>query len=274
MSLFEIRDMDAIDERFVGTCTHVDDTPDVLHRKEIDASAKRRLEWLQSMYERGSRVKVALIDGKRVGFLYVMPIEVCPWGPLGEDLMVIPCLVAMKKVKGKGVGRALIKAAEKEARRQGSKGLVTTAYYSNFWFMPAPFFEKCGFKKIKTRRVTAEGEKEFLDTEAILWKPFASPAKLPEFLVSTYRFKPVKGKVVVDLFWSTFCQTVSIEAQRVREVAAEFGKTVVLNEYCTDNRAILEKYQIARGIFINGKEIGWGYEAPKEGIREAINHSL
>jgi len=274
MSLFEIRDMDAIDERFVGTCTHVDDTPDVLHRKEIDASAKRRLEWLQSMYERGSRVKVALIDGKRVGFLYVMPIEVCPWGPLGEDLMVIPCLVAMKKVKGKGVGRALIKAAEEEARRQGSKGLVTTAYYSNFWFMPAPFFEKCGFKKIKTRRVTAEGEKEFLDTEAILWKPFVSSAKLPEFLVSTYRFKPVKGKVVVDLFWSTFCQTVSIEAQRVREVAAEFGKTVVLHEYCTDNRPILEKYQIARGIFINGKEIGWGYEAPKEGIREAINHSL
>jgi len=80
--------------------------------------------------------------------------------------------------------------------------------------------------------------------------------------------------VGVDLFWNTFCQTSDIEAHRVREVVAEFGDSVVLNEYCADDHVILSRYQTPRGIFINGKEIGWGYEAPKEGIREAVSKAL
>ena len=79
---------------------------------------------------------------------------------------------------------------------------------------------------------------------------------------------------MVDLFWNTFCQTSDIEAQRVREVAAEFGESVVVHEYCADERSILSRCQIPRGIFINGKEIWWGHEAPKEGIREAISKAL
>jgi hypothetical protein len=79
---------------------------------------------------------------------------------------------------------------------------------------------------------------------------------------------------VIDLFWNEFCQTSNIEAQRVREVAAEFGDLVALNEYSTDDRPILLRHQISRGIFINGREIGWGYEAPKAGIRKAIAQAL
>ena len=79
---------------------------------------------------------------------------------------------------------------------------------------------------------------------------------------------------MVDLFWHTFCETADIEAQRVREVAAEFGDSVVLNEHCADDREILLRHQRPRGIFINGKEIGWGYEAPKEGVRKAIAKAL
>jgi hypothetical protein len=36
-----------------------------------------------------------------------MPIEICPWGPLGRDLMVIPCLYVPEEAQHKGVGRAL-----------------------------------------------------------------------------------------------------------------------------------------------------------------------
>jgi len=31
---------------------------------------------------------------------------------------------------------------------------------------------------------------------------------------------------------------------------------------------------ISRAIFVNGQEIGWGYEAPKDGIRKAIEEAL
>lgn len=127
------------DEYYVGTCTHENES------YEIDASCRRRLAWLASKYNEGLRTKVALLEGTRVGFIYVIPIEICPWGPAGKDLSVVPCLVAHSKWKGRGVGKALIAAAEEEARRQGKKGLVIQAYDRDFWFMPAAYFAKLGF---------------------------------------------------------------------------------------------------------------------------------
>ncbi|HHY97157.1 MAG TPA: GNAT family N-acetyltransferase [Firmicutes bacterium] len=243
---------------YVGACTHVRES------EEMDACARRRQAWLEKMYPRGVRVKVALVDGDLAGFAYVMPITVSPWGPLGEDLAVLPCLVAQGRVKGKGVGRALIEAAEEEARRQGFGGLATIAYYRDFWFMPAAFFEHLGYRAVVRRR-----------DEAVLWKTFDAPEPPPPRLLSRrYDLVPVPGKVTVDLFWNTFCQTSDIEAHRVREVAAEFGDRVVLREFCADDRETLLRYQMDRGIFVQGEEIGWGYEAPREGIREAIVSAL
>ena len=92
--------MDPADRYYVGTCTHVGESD------EIDACARRRLTWLDGMHGEGLRVEVALCDDAPVGFLYVMPIEVCPWGPLGRDLSVIPCLVVPGEVQGRGAGRA------------------------------------------------------------------------------------------------------------------------------------------------------------------------
>lgn len=269
MTTIKVRDMDATTEYFVGTCTHVNES------EEADACGKRRVAWFRNMHEKGLLVKVALLDEKPLGFLYAMPIEVCPWGPIGKDLLAVPCLFVLNAEKGKGAGSALIAKAEEEARLEGKKGLVTMGYYHDFWFMPARFFERCGFSVVgKPREVTSEGEKEYLSKEAVLWKVFDSSAEPPKFLKPDYRFEPVSGKVVVDLFWNAFCGTSNAEAQRVREVAAEFGDSVVLNEYPADDPAILRRYQLPRGIFVNGKQIGWGYEAPRDGIRKAISQAL
>ncbi len=265
MSEIQIRDMDETTEYFVGTCSHVNESP------EMDACGRKRIAWLRKMHDEGLRVKVAMLDDKPKGFLYVMPIEVSPWGPLGKDLSVIPCLWVLNQVKGKGAGSSLIIEAEKETLKQGRKGIVTIGYYHDFWFMPAPFFEKMGYT-VADRRTWNAGE--FFGDEAILWKVFDPSAEVPQFLKSNYRFKSIPGKVVVDLFWNTFCQTSIIEAYRVREVASEFGDKVVLNEYPAEDTTVLHCHQIPRGIFVNGKEIGWGYEAPKEGIRDAILKAL
>jgi GNAT superfamily N-acetyltransferase len=253
----KVSDMAPDDEYYVGTCTHENESA------EIDACCGRRLAWLKSNYENGVRTKAALLDGERVGFIYVMPIEVCPWGPLGQDLMVVPCLVAQEKVKGRGVGKALLSAAEEEARRQGKKGLVIQAYDWDFFFMPSAYFEKLRFEEV-----------ERADNFVLLWKPFDETVEPPRQLKPDYIFEPVPGHVVVDLFYNTFCETSDIEAQRVREVAAEFGDSIALNEYPADDHRTLLRYQIPRGIYVNGESIFWGYEAPKEGIREAIAKAL
>ncbi|HEX7401861.1 MAG TPA: hypothetical protein VF369_06760 [candidate division Zixibacteria bacterium] len=265
MSEIQIRNMDETTEYFVGTCSHVNESP------ETDACGQKRIAWLRQMHEKGLRVKVAILEDKPVGFLYVMPIEVSPWGPLGKDLMAFPCLWVLNPAKGKKAGSKLVIEAEKEAQKQGRKGIVTYGYYHDFWFMPAPYFEKLGYQ-IADRRTWNAGE--FFGEEAILWKIFDESAEVPRFLKSNYQFKHISGKVVVDLFFNRFCQTSGIESQRVREVAAEFGDKVVLNEYRADEPEVLKCYQLPRGIFVNGKEIGWGYEAPKDGIREAINKAL
>jgi len=259
MIFVQVRDMDPSDEYFVSTCSHVNESD------EIDIAAGERIAWIKKMYERGMRVKVARLGEERVGFLYLMPIEICPWGPTGSDLMVIPCLYIIEKGQNKKAGRSLLKAAEAEARLQGYKGLVVTAYHHDFWFMPAGFFEKTGFVEIARE-----------NNNALLWKIFDDDVKIksPHFLKRNYKYKKERGKVVIDLFGHSFCLTVCQEVRRVREVAAEFGDKVILNEYSADDANTLGKYQIPRAIFINGKEIGWGYEAPKDGIRKAINDAL
>jgi GNAT superfamily N-acetyltransferase len=259
----EIQNMEPADEYFAGTCTHTDES------EEMDSSARRRLAWLNAMDDKGSRVKVASVNSERVGFLHVIPIEFCPWGPLGRDLLVIPCLVSVNK--GHGVAKALLAAAEEEARSQGRKGIVTIGYYHDFWFMPASFFEANGFLKC------GGSLQENFDPKskaAVLWRAFDEHVEAPLLLNPKYEFKAIPGKVVIDLFWNEFCQTSNIEAQRVREVAAEFGDAVTLNQYSADDRVSLMRHQIARGIFVNGREIYWGHEAPRDGIREAITHAL
>jgi len=257
MAQAQVCDMTPEDEYFVSTCSHTNESD------EIDACGRSRAAWLREMHGQGLRTKVALLDGAPVGFAYVVPIETSPWGPIGQDLMVLPCLWVLPAAQGKGAGRALMDAAEEEARRQRHKGIATTAFYGDFWFMPAGFFEKLGYG-----RARVSGKK------AIFWKTFDPSAEAPSFLEPRYTFTPAQGKVVVDLFYNTFCQTSWIEAQRVRDAAADFGDTVVLNEYCADDHQVLLEHQISRAIFINGQEIGWGYEAPREGVAEAITRAL
>ena len=269
MSPIKIKDLDDAGEEgqyFVSTCSHVNESD------EIDTGAKKKLAWLKKMHDKGLRVKVAFLEGKPAGFLHLIPIECSPWGPIGKDLMVLPCLYVPDKWKGKGLGKALLQAAEKETRKQRKKALVTYGYYGDFWFMPASFFEKHGFLPIKRKRVFREGEKDYLSEKVLLWKVFDETAEHPQFLNPRYEFISIEGKVVVDLFSNIFCK--EGEAQRVREVAEEFGGKVILNEYPSEDPAILSKYQLSRAIFINGKEIGWGYWAPRDGIRNAIQDAL
>lgn len=252
-----IREAGPEDTYFVSTCSHVHES------EEIDACGRRRAEWLARMRASGLRTHVALVDGSQVGFVYTMPIEVCPWGPIGRDVTVLPCLWVLPDHTKQGAGSALVAAAEGEALRQGAKALVTTAHEQYDWFMPVGFFASRGFSEARRSGGTV-----------IMWRVFDDTAEPPDFLKRNYEFDPVPGKVVVDLFWHTFCQTSDVEAARVREVAAEFGDRVVLRERCADDHGDLMLHQVSRAIYVNGVEIGWGYEAPRDGIRDAIEKAL
>lgn len=257
MSSVQVRDMTKDDEYFVGCCSHEHESA------EIDAACQRRLGWMIPLMDEGFRAKVALVDGRHVGFIYVMPIEFSPWGPLGSDALVIPCLFVLPGRTGQGAGNALLDAAWHETELQNRKALIVVGYDHDFWFMPSSYFERRGFTQVARRgRLVA------------FWRIRDESAEPPTLLEPAHEYTPVPGKVVVDLYWNEFCLTSSVEAERVREVVEEFGDAVVLNEYPADDRRGLLEHQNPRGLFVNGDELWWGYEAPKEGVREAIRKAL
>lgn len=256
----KIREMTETDVAFVSSCSHVHES------EEIDACAAQRRSRFKELRSHGALFKVALRGDQHVGFAYGIPIEHASWGALGAHLMTIPCLFVLQAEDGQGAGRALIQAIEHEAQASGHTGVSVTAYRDipgAEWFMPASFFEHLGYAPVDSR-----------GREVLLWKTFSADAQPPHFLQPHFVFEPMEGVVVIDLFWNGFCQTSAIEAQRVREVCEEFGNAVVLREYQAEDREVLLRHQIPRAIYINGKEIGWGYEAPREGIRAAIQEQL
>ncbi len=264
MTEIQIQDMDEESRYFISACTHCNES------EETDACAKHRLAWLLDMQKKGMKNLVAIAEGKPVGFIHLIPIEIATMRLVGKDLYVVPCLAVSKEWEGKGVSKALVKAAEDEAKKLKTKGLVTLGYYGDHPFMPAKFFENLGFKIVAKRKVYWAGDRDILDEEIMLWKVFDTTAEPPAFLTMQYEFKSIEDKVVMDLFVDPFCLTSVTEAQRAREVAQEFTDKVVVNEFRADDKEQFHCLQIPRGIYIDGEEIGWGYAAPKEGIREAI----
>jgi thiol-disulfide isomerase/thioredoxin len=267
------------DEYYVGTCTHINES-----NIEYETSSPRRISWLRQMEKHGLKVKVALFDNVHAGFIYITPIEINPWHVQGRDIMVFPCLVSQSKSSLKGVGKKLIEAAEEESIKQHHKGIATIAnfwdysqsqfysvqnslkrnfYYYDFWFNPAKYFENLGCKIAERRGI-----------EAILWKQFDPSADPPQFREIKYKFNPIQGKVVVDLFWNVFCLTSDVEAQRVREVVSEYKNDVVFNEYSAVDLSILKIYGISRGIYVNGKLIEVGPEIEKNILRQEIEDAM
>lgn len=258
-----MRIVDLTDEymRFVTVCTHIDD-PD----EERDSLVWVRESWLRNTLAKGLKVKVAIDDGKPVGFAHCLPIELGTWGMSGKDLMTIPCLTlkydrVYRREQGSGYGRVLVEAVEVEAKKE-KKGVAVLAYDHDFWFMPSSFFKKLGYREVARQGSTV-----------IMLKAFEPVDPLVMHKLS-YQPQPVPGKVTVDAFWNPICMTSIVEIHRIREVCAEYGDRVILNEFDCGNKHILEKYQTSRALFINGEPKGWGYEAPRNELRKEINQAL
>jgi len=250
----KIRDMTKEDEWHFGTCTHVGEK-----NEEIEKCAIERIEYFKKMKKSGLKIKVALFDDQHAGFIYLFPVEISPWEVQGKNLFFIPCLVAHSKFSGHNIGKALIYEAENEVKKQNKDGLVVYAMDWDFWFMPAEYFIYLGFK-IADRK----------ENELLLWKKFNKDVLPPQFIEENYTYRKIQNRVVIDLFYNTFCQTSNIEAKRVRFVVNEYGDKVILNEYPADNRIICAKHGISRAIYINGRPLELKTEIDKDLLRKHI----
>ena len=233
--------------------------------EEIKEAGDHKEVWYNKMKDKGLRVKLALGDSGVVGgMIQYVPIEHS--SAEGKDLYFINCIWVHGYKQGRGnfrkrgMGKALLQAAEDDANALGAKGMVA-------WGIPLPFWMKASwFKKQEYTRVDKLG---FLGP-VLLWKPFTREAVPPKWIRPKKKPETIPGRVGVTAFLNGWCPAQSIVFERARRAAAEFGDKVAFRAVDTFDRKTFLEWGISDALFIDGKEVRTGPPPSYEKIRKLI----
>ncbi|MCG7849598.1 MAG: GNAT family N-acetyltransferase, partial [ANME-2 cluster archaeon] len=218
---------------------------------EIKEAGTCKERWYGRMKEKGFRVKLALDDAGEVGGMI-------QYGPIehsfadGNGLYFIYCIWVhgYKEGRGnfqkKGMGKALIKAAEDDARNRGAQGMAAWGMLFPFW-MKASWFRKQGYSKADRQGISV-----------LLWKPFTDTVEPPRWIRQQKKPETVPGKVTVTAFVNGWCQAQNMVYERAKRAAAEFGDEVVFREIDTSDRDVLMEWGISDALFMDEKEVRTG----------------
>ena len=230
---------------------------------EIKEAGNHKACWYLKYLDRGLRVKLALDDNGEVGgMIQYLPIEES--FIQGSNLYFILCIWVHGHKKGrgdfqrKGMGKALLQAAEDDVKERGAKGMAAWGIRFPFW-MKASWFKKHGYKKADCDGLSL-----------LVWKPFANDAQPPRWIKQKKPIPAVPGKVAVTGFMNGWCPAQNMVYERARRASAEFGDKVMFQTIDTSDHYSFAEWGIADGIFIDGKKIGNGPPPAYDKIRKTI----
>jgi len=231
--------------------------------EEMKEGGDHKEVWYNKMKDKGLGVKLALDDnGKVGGMIQYIPIEHSL--AEGKDLYFINCIWVhgYKKGRGnfqkKGMGKALLQAAEVDVKAKGAKGMVAWGISLPFW-MKASWFKKQGYTKVDKQ----EGQ-------VLLWKPFTNNAILPKWIKQKKKPEMTPGKVTVTAFLNGWCPAQNIVFERAKRAASEFRDKVVFREINTFDRKVFLEWGIADALFIDDKQVRTGPPPPYGKIKKLI----
>lgn len=234
---------------------------------EMKDGVCRKECWYNSMQEKGLRVKLARNgNGTIAGMIHYAPIEYS-WVE-GEDLYFVYCVWVHGHKKGRGdlrkrgVGKALLQAAEEDVKKLQGKGLVV-------WGILLPFFIKAGwFKKYGYRKVDRKG------ISVLLWKTFSDSASPPRWIKAKKVPELIPGKVVVTALTNGWCSGINGMIERAKQVCNEYGDKVVFQEVDVSNREAVRHWGLSDGIFVNNKNIYQGPPLTYEKLQKIIGKKV
>ena len=224
---------------------------------DVAEAGDHKARWLERMRGQGLRVKLALDgDGRVGGMIQAVPIERSP--ALGRGLEMILCVWVHGHAKGRGdfqgrgMGAALLRAAEDDARARGAKGMAAWGLVLPFW-MRASWFRRHGYRPADRRGIAA-----------LVWKPFAADAEPPRWpAVTGKRPDLVPGKVLVTGCVSGWCPAQNLAFERARRAAAAFGDRALVRQVDTLDRATMLAWGEADALFVDGRRV-WTGPPPSE----------
>jgi GNAT superfamily N-acetyltransferase len=230
--------------------------------EEIKEGGNHKEAWFQRMKDKGLRVKLAVDGGKACGMIQYVPIEYS--FAEGQDAYFVHCIWVHGHKQGvgnhqkKGIGKALLRAAEEDAKSVGAKGLAVWGVSLPF-FMKASWFRKQGYAKV-----------DKVGMQVLLWKPFADDALPPKWIREKKRPQKKEGKVAVTAFLNGWCPAMNMTFERAKRAAREFGDQVEFQDIRTIDRPTFLNWGIADAVFIDGKPVRTGPPPSYDKIKKKI----
>jgi GNAT superfamily N-acetyltransferase len=236
--------------------------------KDMAETGNHKECWYRTMKEKGARVKLAQADNGEIGgMIQYIPIEYSQFE--GNNCYVVLCIWIHGHKQGrgnfqkKGMGKALLKAAEDDVKSLGSAGLATWGLILPF-FMRASWFKKHGYKTVDKDGMAR-----------LLWKPFVENAVPPKFIKLKKKPELVPGKVAITTFINGWCPGQNMAIERTKRAMTEFGDKIAYTEYNTlDNRNIIKEWGLADAIFVDRKMIVTGPPPSYEKVRKIIEKKV
>ena len=236
---------------------------------EMNEAGNHKECWYNKIKDNGLGVKIGLDDNEKIGgMIQYIPIELSPAD--GKDLYFINCIWVhgYKQGRGnfqkKGMGKALIQAAENDVRNRGAKGIVAWGIALPFW-MKASWYKKQGYKKID--RLGFPGI-------VLLWKPFADDAIPPKWIKQKKKPKKIPGKVTITGFINGWCPAQNMVFERAKRAVSEFGDKAIFKEINTFNRKVFLEWGIADALFIDDKQVRTGPPPSFKKIKNKIARQI
>jgi GNAT superfamily N-acetyltransferase len=236
--------------------------------EEMKEAGDYKQRWYEHMRDKGVKVKFALDENNVIGgMIHYIPVEHSSFE--GENLYVVLCIwvhghnMGRGDYRKRGMGSALLKAAEEDCRQLGSNGLVT-------WGLIIPVFMRASWFRRKGYKVADRNG--FM---RLLWKPFNEFAVPPRFMKP--KKLPDKGtdKVNVTMFRNGWCPAQNITFERAKRALQDFQGKIDLQEYDTiTDRNIVKEWGISEGLFIDGRQIGNGPPLSYEKIRKKVGRRV
>jgi hypothetical protein len=205
-----------------------------------------RKKWLKTMMTKGLEISV-VFDSVRgqthpTGLIEYVPIKYAAEPVEGGNSLFINCIWVIPPRWHRGFARVLLERAIEKAKAYGGLGVL--AYEGDRWFgffpyMPASF-KKSGFEEVDR------------DGSRVLLHLTLGRSEKPKLIKPKVR--KVKGdRLIVDVFHSCQCPWSGLMVDQIKQRIKKYDAVVKM--IGTDNRKVVEKYGMSRGVCVNGVPI-------------------
>ena len=225
----------------------------------------RKREWLRRNRDRGVAVKLAIDDdGTVAGMIQYVPRPLAPFVSGDDGIWVVHCIWVhiytdgIGDRGGKGMGQALLRAAEEDMRTRGARGVAAWGITVPEW-MNVPWFERHGYHLVDTQGWLG-----------LVFKAFDPDVDDPRWIRERKRPEPIPGKVRVSSFSIGWCTSGNLNHERARRASEELGDAVFFEEFDTSDPGVVQEWGITTGIYVDGEEYPVDGSETYEKIRDFI----